>query len=153
MAVGANNDKLVYGGDLMLFVGTGTTKNPLAFSQSAKLSVSMKTREISSKDSGQWTEKASGKYDWNCSTDGLLSFDVTGATSSIDMVYELFLAGEDVSIVFASKTGTTPLWTVDSTKKSFTGTALITSLDINSGDGDNATYSISLEGTGQLTLS
>ena len=148
----ADNSKLVYGGDMMLFVGSGTTKQPLAFSQSAKLSVSMKTREISSKDSGNWTEKANGKYDWNASTDGLLAFAVTGNTTSMDAIYNLFLAGTAINVVFASKTGTSPIWTVDAAKKNFSGLGVISSIDNNAGDNDTATYSISIEGTGVLSM-
>ena len=148
----SDNSKLVYGGDMMLFVGSGSTKQPLAFSQSAKLSVSMKTREVSSKDSGNWTEKANGKYDWNCSTDGLLSFSVSGNTTSMETVYSHFLAGLPINVVFASKTGTSPIWTVDSAKKNFTGQGIIAGIDMNAGDNDNATYSISIEGTGALVM-
>ena len=146
------NDKIVYGGNMMLFVGSGATKNPLAFSQSAKLSISMKSRDISSKDSGLWGEKASGKFEWNCSTDGLLSFSVSGSTSSIDIVYNLFLAGQPVNVVFAQKTGTSPFHTVDATKKNFSGLAMISSIDMTAGDNDNATYSISLEGASALVM-
>ena len=148
----ADNSKLIYGGNLMLFIGSGSTKQPLAFSQSAKLSVSMKTREISSKDSGDWTDKANGRFDWNASTDGLLAFGVTGSTSSMETVYNLFLAGSPINVVFASKTGTNPAWTVDATKKNFSGSGIITSIDMNAGE-DNATYSISIEGTGALIMS
>lgn len=144
---------VIFGGDLMLFVGTGTTKQPLAYSTSAKLSVSLKTREISSKDSsGYFTEKSAGKFDWNASTDGLISYDVTGATSSIDVVYEYMLTRKPINLIFANKSGSTPYWSVDSSKKNFSGQALITSIDMNASDNDNATYSISLEGTGELKL-
>ena len=151
----ADNSKIVYGGDLMLFIGTGSTKTPLAFSQSAKLSVSTKTREISSKDSGNWTDKAAGKFDWNASTDGLLSFTVTGQTGStgIDTVFEYFLAGTPLNLVFGSKTGTSPDWTINATAKSFSGQVIVSSIDINAGDGESATYSISLEGYSALSLS
>ena len=147
------NDKIVYGGNLMLFVGSGVTKKPLAFSQNAKLGVNMKTREISSKDSsGSWTDKAAGKYDWNASTDGLLAFTLSGATSGMDEIYNLFVAGLPINMVFAQKTGTTPFFTIDATKKNFTGTALITSIEMSAPETESATYSINLEGTGSLVM-
>ena len=55
MAVETN--KTNYGGDIMLFIN-GT---PLAFSSAAKLDVTLKTRDIGSKDSGYWDEKAAAK--------------------------------------------------------------------------------------------
>lgn len=148
----ADNSKIVYGGDLMLFVGTGSTKTPLAFSQSAKLSVSTKTREISSKDSGNWTDKAAGKFDWNASTDGLLSFNSTTGQTGIDTIFEYFLAGTPLNLVFGSKTGTSPNWTINATAKSFSGQVIVSSIDINAGDGESATYSINCEGYSALSL-
>jgi predicted secreted protein len=147
-----NNSYLQYGGDLMVFLNTGATKQPIAFSTSAKLSVSMKARDISSKDSGDWTEKAKGKYDWNMSTDALANFTSTGTTMSTDDLYGYFVAGTPVSVAFGSKTGTSPSWTLNAAKKNFSGTAYITSFDINAGDSETATYSITLDGSGALTL-
>lgn len=151
----ADNSQILYGGDLMLFIGTGSTKTPLAFSQNAKLSVSTKTREISSKDSGLWTDKAAGKMDWSASTDGLMSFSTSGqtGTTGIDIVYNYMISGTPLNIVFGSKTGTSPAWTVNSGVKSFTGQAIIASIEVSAGDGDSATYSIALEGYSALTLS
>lgn len=148
-----NNSYLVYGGDLMLFAHTGATVQPLAFSTSAKLSVSMKTREISSKDSvGDFTEYSTGKFDWNVSSDALVNFVSTGTTNSVDELYTFMINKELLNIAFGSKTGTSPSWTVSSSVKKFTGTAYITSIDINAGDNDNATYSITMQGSGALAL-
>lgn len=143
------NDYIQYGGDLMLFINS----QPVAFSTSAKLSVSNKTREISTKDSGNWTEKKAGRYDWNASTDALYNMSTTGTTMDIMDLYAIFTGGSAVTLSFACKTGTTPNWTVSSTVKYFTGSAIITSFDFNASDGDSATYSISLEGTGALLMS
>jgi predicted secreted protein len=149
-----NKEFLVYGGDMMLFVipTSGTTKQAIAFSTSAKLSVSSKARDVSSKDSGDWTAKEYGKFDWNMSTDQLANFVSTGTTMSCDDLYQIYVSKQKVSVAFASKTGTSPSWTVDATKKSFTGTALITSFDLNAQDGETATYTISLDGDGPLVL-
>lgn len=147
-----DNSKLVYGGDLMLFVGS--TKTPLAFSKDAKLTISMKEREISSKDSGMDSEFLGGKREWSASTDCLLAFSLSGSTTSMDAVYTLFLAGLPIDLAFGSKTGTSPAWSLDiiAGKKSFSGKALITGLDITASENDTASYSISLKGTGPLTL-
>lgn len=146
-----DNSKIVYGGDMMLFISSGATKLPLAFSTSSKLSVSTKTRDLSNRDSSNWTEKASGRFDWNASSDGLLSFSVSG-TNGMDVIYSLFTAGLPVNVAFASKSGTSPSFTVDSAKKNFTGTGIIVSIDMNSADADTATYSITIEGSGALVL-
>lgn len=148
----ADNSKLVYGGDMMLFAGSGSAKYPMAFSTSAKLDVSLKTREISSKDSADWTDKLGGRFDWNASTDGLLSFAVSGSSNSVDALFTYMVAKQPINMVFASKSGTSPYWTVDSAKKNFTGLAIITALNMNSADGENGTYSCTMEGCGLLTM-
>jgi len=136
---------------MVLFVGSGSTKLPVAFSNTTKLSISTSAINATTKDSGIFNEKFPGHLDWNMSTDGLMSYTVSGSTNSIDDIYVLMLTRTPVSIYFASKTGSSPSWTVDATKKVFSGSAIITSLDMNA-DIDNATYSIKLEGTGALTL-
>ena len=102
--------KIVYGGDMMLFVGTGTSKLPIAFSTSAKLDITVATRDISSKDSGVWTEKVGGKIDWNASTDALYTevLTVTTGTNTFDELYTLMIARAPINCVFAATTGTSP---------------------------------------------
>ena len=150
--MGVDNSKIVYGGDMMIFLTSGATKTPVAFSTSAKLSLSVKTRDISSKDSGVWTDKLSGKLDWNVSTDGLLNFTPSGGTWGVESLFAQMVGRAAVTVTFASTSGTAAGWTLDASKKNFTGQAIITSLEINASDGDNGSYSISLEGAGSLVI-
>lgn len=147
-------EKIQYGGDMMLFVGSGESKFPIAFSTSQKLDVSMSTREISSKDSGYWTDRAASKLDWNASSDALYTDVLTSTTgvNSVDELYTLMTSRTAINVVFAAKTGTVPNWTVDATKKNFTGKGYITSLSVNAPNEDNTTYSITIEGTGALVM-
>jgi predicted secreted protein len=146
-------DKLSYGGDLMLFAHSGSTVQPVAFSTSSKLTINMATRTVSSRDSGDWDEIATGKFSWTMSSDALVSFASTGTTQTVEELYSYFVNKKAICVNFAHKTGTTPSWTVDSSKKKFSGLSYITSLDINSSDGDQATYSVNLQGTGVLSIS
>lgn len=143
--------KIQYGGDIMLFIEDA----PLAFSTSAKLDISLKTRDIGSKDSGNWDEKAAAKMSWTASTDALMTDSgLVGTTNTIDELYTAMIARTAVDVVFATATGTSPSWTPSAVagKKKFTGTGFITSLSLNAADGDNATYSVSIEGTGALVM-
>lgn len=156
MANCGTNSNLNYGGDLLLFVGSGCTSGntqPIAYSTSAILNVNVATRDVSSKDSGYWTESLAAKISWDLSTDGLVAYQLTGNTRSVDELFTRMIARVPVWIAFASKTGTAPAWTVDSSIIQFTGQALITSLSITAGDNDNATYSISMVGSSALTMS
>jgi predicted secreted protein len=152
-----NTNQIVYGGDMMIFLNpTGTTSTgvqPAAFSTGAKLTVNLGTREISSKDSGDWSEFAGGKFDWDASSEHLMNLSgVTGTTLSTKEVYASFVAKSPVYLALASKTGTSPTWTISSTKVKLSGQALITSMDFNASNGETATYSISLKGTGVLSI-
>lgn len=144
-------NKIQYGGDVMVFMG-GT---PIAFSNSAKLDISLKTRDIGSKDSGYWDEKAAGKMSWTMSSEALMAdSNLTSTSNTYSDMFTAMLTRTPLTLVFATATGTSPDWTASSAtgKTKFTGSGFITSLSMNASDGDNATYSISFEGTGALVM-
>lgn len=144
---------ITYGGDLMLFASSGTTAavQPLAFSTNAKLSIDLKTRDVSSKDSGYWTEKAPAKFTWNVSSDGLYAYANTGTTQTISKLYTIYCNRNLVCMAFAAKCGTSPSWGVCATNK-FSGCMLITKLDVDSKDDSTVTYALSGEGSGALSF-
>lgn len=146
----AETSKITYGGDMMLFI----EGSPIAFSSAAKLDISLKTRDIGSKDSGFWDEKAAGKMSWTASSDSLMSDTLTGNSNTYSELYTAMLTRVPVTIVFATAAGTAPDFTVSAVagKTKFTGSGFITSLSMNAPDGDNASYSVSFEGTGALVM-
>lgn len=73
-------------------------------------------------------------------------------TISYDMLYSLMTARTPVYFAFASTSGTVPAWTINAAKKNYIGTVIITALSANAPDNETTTYSISLEGTGSLTI-
>jgi predicted secreted protein len=148
----AETNKIVYGGTMMILVTSGSTRLPVGFSTSAKLDLTLDVREISSKDSGNWKEKAAGKWDWNASTEGLTAYALTATTWDVSDLYTIMLDRQPVTVTFGIVSGSTPSWQLDTSSKYFSGTALVTSFSLNAPDGDNATYSITLEGTGQLSM-
>lgn len=141
--------KAVLGKDLMLFVGG----KAIALATSCKLSMSAETIDTQSKDSGIWTEKDIKKLSWNCSSENLFSADASA--NSYDKLFELMLAREPIEIKFGipanSDSGELPAagWTLPTTG-AYSGTVLITSLELNAPDGDKATFSAQFEGTGAL---
>ncbi len=148
----AENSKIVYGGSMMIFITSGATTNPVAFSTSAKLDLTMDIREISSKDSGIWKEKAGGKWDWKADTEGLMAFSLSATTWDVEDLFAIMIERNPVSVTFGIASGTTPGWELNTGEKYFSGSAIITSLSMNAPDNDNATYSISLEGASALTI-
>lgn len=139
--------KQVLGKDLMLFVGG----KAIALATSCKLGVSSETIDTQSKDSGMWGEKGVKKLGWNCSSENCFSAD-TGI-NGYDELFAAFVAAEPVDIAFgipANKSNAMPLngWTLP--LRPYMGKAIITSLELNAPDGDKATFSVSLDGTGAL---
>jgi predicted secreted protein len=147
------SNKIAFGGDMMIFLASSGTTYPIAFSTDAKMDITVNTREISSKDSGYWTEIAAGKISWNASTDALYSYELSSGTTrnTFDELYSLMVARETVLFAFAKTSGATPNWSVDSGAVSYTGQALITGISVNAPNDESTTYSITLEGNGELS--
>lgn len=145
--------QVINGGDLMLFIGGKS----IAFATSHKLSISVETVETTSKDSGgKWVTKAARKISWNCSTENLYSNDGEGLNFSD--LFDKLVAREPIEAVFcleqdyATKADEVPEggW-LPSTTGTYTGQVIITSLEANAPNGDNATFTASFEGVGALT--
>lgn len=146
------NDKVVRGKDIVFFTTVGEVNTPIAFATSVKLSVKATTREIKSKDNdGDWAVRLGDMLDYSISGDALLAFDLTG-TNGADIMFNKLIAKQPVSFVLGTKSGTSPAWTLDSTKTSFVGSVLLTSFDINAGDSDNATYSFGGDAASKLEM-
>lgn len=145
--------QVINGGDLMLFIGGKS----IAFATSHKLSINVETVETTSKDSGgKWVSKAARKISWNCSTENLYSNDGEGVT--FDQLFDMLVAREEVEAVFclekdyANKADAVPEngW-IPSTAGTYSGKVIITALEANAPNGDNATFTASFEGVGALT--
>lgn len=145
--------QVINGGDLMLFIGGKS----IAFATSHKLSINVETVETTSKDSGgKWVSKAARKISWNCSTENLYSNDGEGVT--FDQLFDMLVAREEVEAVFclekdyANKADAVPEngW-IPSTTGTYSGKVIITALEANAPNGDNATFTASFEGVGALT--
>ncbi len=140
---------VMYGNDLHLFTNTGTDALPvwknIANATSHSIKTSVDTRDVSSKDSGDFEEFVAGKMSFEVSVEALVTTD---ATNGYDTLFDKMVAKELITIVSGIyKTD----GSLDTTKRHYKGTCLITSLDISAGKGENITYSASLKGTGALT--
>ena len=145
--------QVINGGDLMLFLG-GTS---IAFSTSHKLSISAETVETSSKDNGgKWVAKAVRKLSWNMSTENLYSLE--GAGKTYDDLFTMMTGRTEIDAIFtveedyATKADKVPEtgW-LPMTTGQYKGKVVITSLELNAPNGDNATFTASFEGVGALT--
>tara|TARA_S200002703_G_C3621254_1_gene190787 strand:+ start:58 stop:459 length:402 start_codon:yes stop_codon:yes gene_type:complete len=126
--------------NVVLSVTTGGSLQALAHCTSASISMNMDLRDKTSKSSLGFSESLGGLRSWELSGDAFVEIgSITGAD-----IEELWTTWESRAVV-AVKFGASGM--------EYTGNALITSISIDAGVEENATYSISLTGTGALAKS
>ena len=108
---------------------------------SASLSVSMATRDTSTKDSAGWMEVLEGQKSWTLSGEGLVVYNNAGKATP-DEIYTLLSNRTAVAVEFGSET---------TDEKYYSGSGFFTEFTTDAGVEDNATFSFSFQGTGVLT--
>lgn len=154
----------IQGQDLMLFVKTGDgTLKSIAFSTNHTLSTSLETQENSSKDEGcgRWQSYTPGMMQWSVTSENLMAEKATNG-HTFNSLFDVYLKREPVEVAFALQKDYTDLttkldtdWDAPTTGWSpsdnqYSGKALITNLEVTATNGQVATYSISLQGVGNL---
>ena len=153
-----DGSKIIDGGDLMLFVNG----HSIAFATSHSLSISTETSETTNKDiRGGWAASKVKKFSWTCNTENLYANAGSGTTFAD--LFDLMVAKTEITAIFglksqdASTDVPTTGWTPSSTASSgdfptyYTGKVVITSLEVNAPDDDNATFTCEFTGVGPLT--
>lgn len=121
---------------------SGTTYDIIGRATSASLSVSMETRDTTTKDSAGWQENLEGLKSWSLSGDGLVTYSITGDYDTPDDLFTLLSNRTLVKVKFGSAT---------SGEIDYTGDAYLVSYEQEAGVEENVTYSFSFTGTGTLT--
>ena len=162
---------------MMLFIkeANGTVKS-IAFATSHTLTVSTDTQQTSTKDDGgKFQSSDYGILSWSASSENLCSYD--GAGYNYQDLINLMLSQTKVTATFSieGNSGTSypyankkdsvdettdDTWTPANTgsigspsNKSLgnPGTVLITNVEVNAPNGENATFTVQLQGDGPLT--
>ena len=120
----------------------GTTYDIIGRATSASLSVSMETRDTTSKDSAGWQENLEGLKSWSLSGDGLVTYSISGDYDTPDDLFTLLSNRTLVKVKFGSAT---------SGEIDYTGDAYLVSYEQEAGVEENVTYSFGFTGTGVLT--
>lgn len=142
-------NKTTKGGDMMVFVGGKS----IACATSHTRTVTMETKETSSKDSGgKWGTSEAGILGWSARSENISSTGEAGLT--YDDLLEKMINREPVTLVMGPKNETADAvpetgWT-PKTGQGWTGTAYITNVEENQPNGDNATFTVDFTGTGPL---
>lgn len=142
--------KIVRGDDLMLF---DAYLHSLAFATSHTLTLTSDVTEISCKDSGIWKEAKVNKLGWEITSENLYSDQEYGR------LYEKWTSAEPMIAYWGTTSGTSTedgvdspnsYWTAYTSKPVSYGNVIITNLSVNAASGDNATFSVTLQGIGKL---
>lgn len=148
---------VIKGSDMMLFVGGKS----IGFATSHSLSISADTKETSSKDSGgKWQTSEVGVLSWTASSENLCADAVEGI--GYDDLFGMMIARKPITGVFALEGSSTNLaeGKLDAVKTGgwkakandgYTGQMIITSLEKNAPNGENATFTVQFTGVGALT--
>lgn len=140
--------KKLKGKDLMVFVND----KAIALATNHTLKLTAETGDSSTKDSGDWGDEEITKMTWEATSENLCSADES--VNSYEQLLDLMLTREPVEVKVGIPTNITndevpeEGWTVP--QKYYGGSALITDIQLNAQNGDNATMTITLTGKGQL---
>ena len=141
---------IIKGNNLMMFDAQG---HSIAYATNHTLSLSGDTQDISSKDHGVWGATTVNKIDWEISSENLYT------TEGFDALFDQMLNRVAVDVYFGLKAeaddgktvvdGDYQYWSKAATG-TYTGKAIITSLNVNAPNGENATMSVTLTGAGSI---
>ena len=155
---------VIKGGDLMLFLESGSesnlTKKSIAFATNHTLNISADTKETSSKDSGGlWQTSEIGILSWTASSENL--YADKGAGYGYDELFAMMVARKPIKLVFGIEGDSTDLnegklgqapaggWKPKA-GSGYEGNAIITGISKNAPNGDNATFTVDFTGVGEL---
>ena len=140
---------LVNGTDLIIQVGTSNGNDtPVAYATSCSLEISMDEIDQTNKDSGGWKKIIGGLRSWSVSSDQLYQNESKSGEKGFTEFWSHVGGTAERTPVYVQlmRTGS-----VTSNNKIYHGQAYVTSLSVNGGTEDQATFSVTLTGTGVLT--
>ena len=152
---------IVKGKKLMCFVksGEGTYKS-IGFSTNHTLSTSASTISVSHKDladagAGKWDDQEIDTLSWTITSESFYANQAEGITFAD--LWNYYAAGTVLDLKFgvaADNTSGAPTggWVVPSSGTVLSGKAIISSVDLNAPVDDNASFSITFQGKGALTI-
>ena len=147
---------IIQGGDLMLFINNKS----IGYATSHSLSISADTKETSTKDSGgKWQTSEVGIISWTASSENLYANEAQGMTYS--GLFDAMVARTQIDAVFTLKDNSTNPETGKSDEvptggwtpkanSGYQGKVIITSLELNAPNGENASFTVQFQGTGEL---
>lgn len=144
---------LQLGEGLLLYVedmvGEVATLIPVAYATTHTVSVNGNTIDTSSKMSGAWQDFLTGQLNWQITSESLVS--KTSGHMSFNALLALMVKREAINIKIGTPTDATD-FTLDATKPSLEGEAVITALEQTATMSEVCTSSLTLQGKGELKV-
>lgn len=145
------NEDLINGNEFQLYLTSG--KTILAYATSCSLQVSRETTSTASKFSCRWSAVRGGNSSYQVSSDALycsaasgISFDGLLELSDSDDTIEWYM-GKEATWTGACEDNP---HTLDVSQPYYGGEAIVTSVSLEANNGEVATCSIQLEGSGPI---
>lgn len=144
---------IIKGNDLMLFDAQGKS---IAYATSHTLSISGETTDVTSKDHGIYGGNEVNKINWEITSENLYT------TTEFDNLFTQMIARTAIDVYWGVKTENDPTksvvdgdydnWSISTISGggAYKGKAFITSLTANANNGENATFNVTLTGTGKI---
>ena len=152
----ATTSAITEGNALMVFYKAASTTGSgqtIAFATSNSLSVTTETDEVMTKDTGLSPYTTTKYNTWEVTCDNLYTEDfgsLYALQRDMQPVELKFGTPANYSTNRTSGVSGSTNWTVPSTGNYFSGTAVITSLELNADSGDNATFTVTFKGQSPL---
>lgn len=141
------NTQLILGDDMYLYVTSGDT--PVAFATSCSVQIDGETIDTSNKMSGRWNSNLAGKNGYTISTDAL--YTQAEGLYSFDALMEKMVEGGKLEWKIG-KCVDRETFALDAEKPYYSGEGFVTSLSLNAGNNEVANCSITITGSGEITL-
>ena len=148
-----NSTTTIYGDRLNLYIGD----KPVAFAKSCSIEIQADTIDTSNKMSLNWKEFLTSKLSYTISCDSLVTYQPSAeGTDPLNNVYTYAdllnaMVARDLISFKVAKTKENDD-TYASEVEYFSGSAIITSLNLSAPAEDLCTCSISLQGSGELSI-
>lgn len=105
----------VKGNEIMFFTVSGSTKTPIAYCTSVKISQTNSTNKLITKDSdGAWESSTSNMLSYTVDMESAYAYVVSGSNGAIQME-KMFQAQLPIDFIIGEKSGSTPAWTLNET--------------------------------------
>lgn len=149
------------GDDIMLFIPNGSNGyKSIAYATSHVLTITADTVDVNSKDHGEFGSTSVNKIRWNVTSENLYTDE------DYDALFDLMIAKTPIKIVFGAKAEDNSVIVADGDAANYTpanqdyahrnkymkeGNVIITSLTENTPSGENATFTVEMQGVGAIS--